>query len=45
MIPLGNEWAERRFAACFAALAALQPAARRLVDHLVARAASAPSPP
>jgi DNA-binding transcriptional LysR family regulator len=45
MIPLANEWAERRFAVCFAGLVTLQPAARRLVDHLVARAASAPNRP
>jgi DNA-binding transcriptional LysR family regulator len=40
MIPLANEWAERRFAVCFHE-ASLQPAARRMVEHLVARAAHA----
>jgi DNA-binding transcriptional LysR family regulator len=40
MIPLANAWAGRRFAVCFQE-ASLQPAARRLVEHLVARAASA----
>ena len=41
MIPLANEWAERRFALCFVSPDTLQPAAQRLVGHLAARAAKA----
>jgi hypothetical protein len=38
MIPLTDAWADRRFAVCFQSFEGLQPAAQRLVDHLVARA-------
>jgi len=38
MIPLTDAWAVRRFAVCFQSFEGLQPAAQRLVDHLVARA-------
>ena len=41
MIPLKDTWARRNFAVCFREFDALQPAAQRLVDHLVARAAAA----
>jgi DNA-binding transcriptional LysR family regulator len=41
VIPLGDAWAQRRFAVCFQDAAALQPAARRMVDHLEMRAAQA----
>lgn len=41
MVPLANEWAERRFAICFVSPATLQPAAERLLEHLAARAAQA----
>jgi DNA-binding transcriptional LysR family regulator len=40
VIPLTDAWAERRFAVCFRDYGALQPAARRLVDHLVERASA-----
>jgi DNA-binding transcriptional LysR family regulator len=40
IVPLSDAWADRRFAVCFRALDALQPAAQRLVEHLVARAAA-----
>lgn len=39
VIPLDDDWARRRFAVCFRHLASLSPAARLLVDFLVARAA------
>ena len=39
--PLTDAWAQRRFAICFQKLEALQPAARRLVEHLAQRAAQA----
>jgi DNA-binding transcriptional LysR family regulator len=48
LIPLTDAWAQRRFAVCFQDRDALQPAVRRMVDHLVerarvsARASSAP---
>ena len=41
VIPLSDAWALRRFAVCFQSYAALQPPARRLVDHLAERAAAA----
>ena len=44
VIPLTDAWALRRFAVCFQTYAALQPPARRLVDHLVERAAAAGPP-
>ena len=34
VIPLTDAWAQRRFAICFQKLEALQPPARRLVEHL-----------
>ena len=40
LIALSDTWARRRFTVCFKDLAGLQPAARRMVDHLVARAES-----
>ena len=40
MIALADAWAQRRFVVCFQAIDALQPAARRMVDHLVERAHS-----
>ena len=39
VIPLTDAWAQRRFAVCFQEFDALQPAARRMVEHLVERAA------
>jgi DNA-binding transcriptional LysR family regulator len=36
-IPLTDPWALRRFVVCFRELEALQPAARRMVDHLTKR--------
>ncbi len=45
LIPLTDAWAQRNFAVCFQELEALQPAARRMVEHLVERAtADAPRP-
>ena len=44
VIPLTDAWAQRRFAVCFQTFEALQPPARRLVDHLVERAAAAGPP-
>lgn len=45
LIPLTDAWAQRNFAVCFRDFDALQPAARRMVEHLVARArADAPKP-
>jgi DNA-binding transcriptional LysR family regulator len=41
VIPLTDAWAQRRFAVCFKDMEALQPAVRRMVDHLVARAKAA----
>jgi len=41
IIPLTDTWAERSFAVCFQNFDALQPAAQRMVDHLVERAARA----
>ena len=38
VIPLTDAWARRSFAVCFRDINALQPAAQRLVDHLVSRA-------
>jgi DNA-binding transcriptional LysR family regulator len=40
LIPLSDAWAKRRFIVCFRAFDALQPAAQRMVEHLVARAAA-----
>ena len=37
-IPLADSWALRQFVVCFRDLEALQPAARRMVDHLSSRA-------
>lgn len=41
MIPLTDTWARRQFVVCFQDYEALQPAARRMVDHLVERASAA----
>jgi DNA-binding transcriptional LysR family regulator len=38
VIPLTDEWAKRRFVVCFRDFDSLQPAAQRMVDHLVERA-------
>jgi DNA-binding transcriptional LysR family regulator len=38
VIPLTDTWAQRRFVVCFRDFDALQPAARRMVDHLASRA-------
>lgn len=38
IIPLSDAWAQRRFAVCFQKFESLQPAAQRMVDHLVQRA-------
>lgn len=40
-VPLSDAWARRRFVICYRDLASLSPAARRLVEHLSARAAAA----
>ena len=40
LVALSDAWAQRRFTICCQDLARLQPAARRLVDHLVRRAAA-----
>jgi DNA-binding transcriptional LysR family regulator len=37
VIPLTDTWARRSFVVCFDSYAALSPAARRMVDHLVER--------
>jgi DNA-binding transcriptional LysR family regulator len=42
IIPLSDAWSQRSFAVCFREFEALQPAAQRLVDHLVERARAAP---
>jgi len=39
VIPLTDAWAERSFAVCFQKFESLQPAAQRMVEHLVQRAA------
>lgn len=39
LIALTDTWAQRRFTVCFQSVGTLQPAARRMVDHLVERAA------
>ena len=39
LIALTDTWAQRRFTVCFQNIGNLQPAARRMVDHLVERAA------
>ncbi|SAL28974.1 LysR family transcriptional regulator [Caballeronia telluris] len=39
VVPLTDAWAERRFVVCFRDFEALQPAAQRMVEHLVERAA------
>jgi len=39
VIPLTDAWAQRSFAVCFQKFESLQPAAQRMVDHLVQRAA------
>lgn len=41
LIPLADAWSLRKFAVCFADFDALQPAVRRMVEHLVERAAEA----
>lgn len=41
VIPLTDAWAERRFAVCYQDINALQPAARRMVQHLVESAVRA----
>jgi DNA-binding transcriptional LysR family regulator len=41
LIPLTDTWAQRKFAVCFQDFDALQPAVRRMVEHLAARASSA----
>ncbi|WP_321815232.1 MULTISPECIES: LysR family transcriptional regulator [unclassified Paraburkholderia] len=41
LVPLSDAWAQRRFIVCFRAFDALQPAAQRMVEHLVARAQAA----
>ncbi|MEP6875186.1 MAG: LysR substrate-binding domain-containing protein [Burkholderiales bacterium] len=40
LIPLTDRWAQRRFTVCFQNIENLQPAARRMVDHLAERAAA-----
>ncbi len=45
VVPLIDAWALRRFAVCFQDYEGLQPAAQRLVDHLVERALAAAGPP
>jgi DNA-binding transcriptional LysR family regulator len=41
IVPLSDAWAQRSFAICFQKLESLQPPVRRLVEHLVQRAAAA----
>jgi DNA-binding transcriptional LysR family regulator len=41
MIPLTDGWAQRRFVVCFRVFDNLQPAAQRMVEHLVSRAGAA----
>ena len=41
VIPLTDAWAQRSFAVCFQDFDALQPAVRRMVEHLVTRASQA----
>ena len=41
VIPLTDSWAQRRFVVCFQRVDALQPAVRRMVDHLAERAVGA----
>ncbi|MFP3566163.1 LysR family transcriptional regulator [Paraburkholderia sp. SIMBA_030] len=38
IVPLTDSWAQRRFVVCFRDFDMLQPAAQRMVDHLVNRA-------
>jgi len=45
VVPLADAWAQRSFAVCFQKFDALTPAAQRLVDHLVQRAAAAEPAP
>ncbi|MDE1182781.1 LysR family transcriptional regulator [Paraburkholderia sp.] len=40
IVPLTNEWAQRRFVVCCRDFDALQPAAQRMVEYLAARAAT-----
>lgn len=40
IIPLADVWALRNFAICFQDFARLQPAAQRMVEHLVLRASA-----
>jgi DNA-binding transcriptional LysR family regulator len=40
VIPITDAWAQRSFAVCCQKFESLQPAARRMVDHLVQRAAA-----
>ena len=44
LIPLTDHWARRRFTICFQDVENLQPASRRMVDHLVDRAAITEKP-
>lgn len=44
LIALTDSWAQRRFAVCFQDIEGLLPAARRMVDHLVERAAASERP-
>ncbi len=39
LVPLADAWAQRRFVVCFQDIDGLPPASRRMVDHLVERAA------
>jgi DNA-binding transcriptional LysR family regulator len=40
VVPLRDAWADRRFVICYRRFDALQPAARRMVEHLSAAAAT-----
>lgn len=44
LIALTDSWAQRRFTVCFQNIENLQPAARRMVDHLVERASATERP-
>jgi DNA-binding transcriptional LysR family regulator len=41
VVPLSDSWAQRTFAVCFRDFDGLQPAAQRMVEHLVERAGAA----
>ncbi|WP_157267920.1 LysR family transcriptional regulator [Azohydromonas aeria] len=45
LVPLSDAWALRRFVVCFRDFDALQPAARRMVEYLHARALPGQTPP